>query len=155
MPEHTESARGAEATSSGTTMSISYETICLDTIMGDSHGTHSALTVAERTTGFLQLGKLERRCAADATAETIELIERQAGRFLTITTDNGSEFHSYERIEEASGVEFYFATPHHSWERGTNENTNGLIRQYLPNRKSMARITDRPRDRRGQAQLTT
>jgi len=113
----------------------------IDTIMGDSHGTHSALTVVERVTGYLQMGKLERHCAADATARTIELIGRQRDRFKTITADNGTEFHGYGRIEEATGVEFYFATPHHSWERGTNENTNGLIRQYLPKRKSMAKVT--------------
>jgi len=113
----------------------------IDTIMGDDHGTHSALTVVERSTGYLQMGKLERHCAADATARTIKLIERQPGRFKTITADNGTEFHSYKAIEAATGVEFYFATPHHSWERGTNENTNGLIRQYLPQRTSMAKIT--------------
>jgi transposase, IS30 family len=113
----------------------------IDTILGDSHGTHSALTVVERKTGYLQMGKLERHCAADATARTIELIKRQRSRFKTITADNGSEFHSYKNIEAATGVEFYFATPHHSWERGTNENTNGLIRQYLPKRKSMAKVT--------------
>ena len=59
----------------------------------------------------------------------------------TITADNGTEFHSYKRIEAATGVEFYFATPHHSWERGTNENTNGLIRQYLPKKTSQAHVT--------------
>jgi IS30 family transposase len=59
----------------------------------------------------------------------------------TITADNGTEFHSYKDVEGATGVPFYFATPHHSWERGTNENTNGLIRQYLPKRTSMAHTT--------------
>ena len=51
------------------------------------------------------------------------------------------EFHGYARIEAASRVRFYFATPHHSWERGTNENTNGLIRQYLPKGQSMTSLT--------------
>jgi IS30 family transposase len=112
-----------------------------DTIMGDDHGRHSALTLVERATGYLQMGKLARHCAADASARTIELIERQPECFKTITADNGTEFHSYAAIEKATGVEFYFATPHHSWERGTNENTNGLIRQYLPKRKTMAHVS--------------
>lgn len=113
----------------------------IDTIKGDSQGTHSALTVVERKTGYLQMGKLARHCAADATARTVEIIERQPERFKTITADNGTEFHSHKLVEEATGVPFYFATPHHSWERGTNENTNGLIRQYLPKRTSMAKTT--------------
>jgi IS30 family transposase len=119
----------------------------IDTIMGDSHGSHSALTVVERVTGYLQMGKLDRHCAADAAARTIELIGRQRDRFKTITADNGTEFHGYGRIEEATGVEFYFATPHHSWERGTNENTNGLIRQYLPKKTSQADVTQADCDR--------
>ena len=97
--------------------------------------------MVERATGYTVMGKLERHCAADAAARCIELIERQGGRVATITADNGTEFHSYTEIEAATGVEFYFATPHHSWERGTNENTNGLIRQYLPKRTSMAHVT--------------
>ena len=113
----------------------------IDTIMGDDHGRHSALTMVERKTGYLQMGKLVRHCSADAAARTVELIERQPERFKTITADNGTEFHSYELIEAATGALFYFATPHHSWERGTNENTNGLIRQYLPKRTSMAHVT--------------
>ena len=113
----------------------------IDSIMGNDHGRHSALTVVERKTGYLQLGKLVRHCAAEASAKTIELIERQPARFRTITADNGTEFHSYKLIEQATGVPFYFATPHHSWERGTNENTNGLIRQYLPKRTSMAHVS--------------
>ena len=69
------------------------------------------------------------------------LIRQHRGRFKTITSDNGTEFHCYRQIEAATGVKFYFATPHHAWERGTSENTNGLIRQYLPKRTSMASLT--------------
>ena len=113
----------------------------IDTVMGTEHGRNSVVTMVERATGYTVMGKLERHCAADATARCIELIERHAGRVLTITADNGTEFHSYAEIEAATGAEFYFATPHHSWERGTNENTNGLIRQYLPKRTSLAHVT--------------
>src|SRR3989442_326574 len=59
----------------------------------------------------------------------------------TTPADNGTEFHDYPAIERATGTRFYFATPHPAWERGTNENTNGLLRQYLPKRRSMARLT--------------
>jgi IS30 family transposase len=113
----------------------------IDTIKGDSQAVHSVVTMVERATGYTLMGKIARHCAADATACLIELIESQAGRVLTITSDNGSEFHSFALVEAATGVPFYFATPHHSWERGTNENTNGLIRQYLPKRTSMAHVT--------------
>jgi hypothetical protein len=108
---------------------------------GDNQARHSVVTIVERKTGYLTMGKLARHCAADTTARSIELIERHRGRFATITSDNGSEFHGYQDIEAATGTTFYFATPHHSWERGTNENTNGLIRQYLPKRTSMAKVT--------------
>lgn len=113
----------------------------IDTVMGTEHGRNSVVTMVERATGYLVMGKLARHCAADATLRCIELIERQGGRVSTITADNGTEFHSYKEIEAATGIEFYFATPHHSWERGTNENTNGLIRQYLPKRTSFAELT--------------
>ena len=56
----------------------------------------------------------------------------------TITADNGTEFHGYAALEQRTPARFYFATPHHAWERGTNENTNGLLRQYLPKGQSMA-----------------
>jgi len=71
------------------------------------------------------------------------LIRRYREKIKTITSDNGSEFHGYKEIEKLTGIEFYFAAPCHSRERGTNENTNGLIRQYLPKRKSMAFLTQK------------
>lgn len=113
----------------------------IDTVMGTDRGRHSIVTIVERATGYVQIGKLARHRAADTTKRCIELIGRQQDRFATITADNGSEFHGYPDIEAATGVEFYFATPYHSWERGTSENTNGLIRQYLPKKTSMAHVT--------------
>ena len=113
----------------------------IDTVMGTEHGRNSVITMVERATGYLVMGKLARHCAAEATVRCIELIGRQKGRVRTVTADNGTEFHSYAEIEAATGAVFYFATPHHSWERGTNENTNGLVRQYLPKRTSMAHVT--------------
>ena len=58
-----------------------------------------------------------------------------------ITLDNGTEFHGYEQVEAKTRVKFYLATPHHSWERGTNENTNGLIRQYIPKGQDLKDLT--------------
>ena len=113
----------------------------IDTVMGNDRAKHSVLTIVERATGYLRVGKLERHTASETAARCVELIERDRDRFSTITSDNGTEFHDYKDVEAATGVEFYFATPHHSWERGTNENTNGLIRQYLPKRTSMSRVT--------------
>jgi len=133
----------------------------IDTIKGDSQAVHSAVTMVERATGFTVMGKLARHTASECTDRVIEMVARQGGRVATITADNGTEFHSHKAIEKATGAQFYFATPHHSWERGTNENTNGLIRQYLPKRTSMAhksqqdleaiaaKLNTRPRKRLG------
>lgn len=112
----------------------------IDTVMG--HGNeHCIVTLVERATGYVQIGKLRARTMEEAAKKTTELMRKNAGRFKTITSDNGTEFHSYKKVEQATGVKYYFANPHHSWERGTNENTNGLVRQYLPKRKSMARVS--------------
>lgn len=111
----------------------------IDTMMGQSLGqsSHCILTLVERKSGYVLIGKLRTRTAEEATLAAIELMSRHREKFETITADNGTEFHRYEIIEAITGVRFYFATPHHSWERGTCENTNGLIRQYLPKGRSM------------------
>lgn len=70
----------------------------------------------------------------------MKLIEHHRHRAETITADDGTEVHGYKEIELASDVTFYFATPHHSYERRTIENTNGLIRQRLPKRRSIAGV---------------
>lgn len=112
----------------------------MDTVLGTG-SYHCIVTLVERASGVTLIGKLRRRNIAALNERVIELIQAHPGLFKTITVDNGTEFHGYEQIERATGVKIYFATPYHSWERGTNENTNGLIRQYLPKRTSMKRLT--------------
>lgn len=114
----------------------------MDTVMGKG-SKHCILSLVERATGYTLIGKLPDRTAHATTTKAIELIKQHHQLFKSITVDNGTEFHDYKTIENETGVDIYFATPYHSWERGTNENTNGLIRQYLPKRTSMAHITQR------------
>jgi len=66
---------------------------------------------------------------------------RHCRRFKTLTLDNGTEFHDYAVLEQRFPVKIYFATPYHSWERGSNENFNGLVRQYLPRGVCMSAVT--------------
>lgn len=102
---------------------------------------HCALTMVDRKTGYVFIGKLNERTVEAATRRGTSMIKQARRPVRTLTLDNGTEFHGYKNIEAATGATIYFATPHHSWERGTNENTNGLIRQYLPKQKSMKHIT--------------
>jgi transposase, IS30 family len=113
----------------------------IDTVMGASWEKPCVVTLVERATGYVLIGKLPNRTTKALNRRTIELIRDVAAPFLTITSDNGTEFHGYPQIEAATGTTVYFARPHHPWERGTNENANGLIRQYLPKGQSMARVT--------------
>jgi IS30 family transposase len=112
-----------------------------DTILGDGQAAPCVLSLVERKTGFLALGKLERRTGVCVNRRARRLIRAQRHRVQTITVDNGTEFHAYAKLEQHVSARFYFATPHHAWERGTNENTNGLIRQYLRKGASMAHLT--------------
>ena len=111
----------------------------IDTVVGP--GKPCIVTLVERKVGLTLIAKLRNRTASELNRATIALINSAPLPVLTVTADNGTEFHGYKDIEAQTGSLFYFATPHHSWERGTNENTNGLIRQYIPKRKSMARIS--------------
>jgi IS30 family transposase len=112
----------------------------VDTVLG-AGDRHCVLSLVERATGYLVLGKLAARSTPEVTRQAIQLIPRERRPVHTVTADNGTEFHDYAAIEAATGTRFYFATPHHAWERGTNENTNGLLRQYLPKGQSMAHLT--------------
>lgn len=114
-----------------------------DTVIGNISDKHCVLTLVDRKSGYVMIGKLEARTVEATNRRAVRLIKNAARPTHTITADNGTEFHGYEAIESATGSKFFFATPYHSWERGTSENTNGLIRQYLPKRTSMALVTQR------------
>ncbi|MGH8831249.1 MAG: IS30 family transposase [Polaromonas sp.] len=115
-----------------------------DTVLGP--GRPCILSLVERKTGYVVIGKLQARTTKEVNQRATALIQQQPHAVRTITADNGTEFHDYPAIEQATDVRFYFATPHHAWERGTNENTNGLLRQYLPKRCSMAHLTQQDCD---------
>jgi IS30 family transposase len=112
-----------------------------DTMLGAGQAGACVLSLVERKSGYLLLGQLRQRVSAAVNARARQLITAQPHPVRTITVDNGTEFHEYAKLERSTGTRFYFATPHHAWERGTNENTNGLIRQYLPKRQSLAHLT--------------
>lgn len=131
-----------------------------DTVMGNDRR-QCFLTLVERKSGFNRIVKLEKRTAKNVTKALIEIISMEPELFKSITFDNGTEFHSYKVIEEIFGIDCYFANPHHPWERGCNENFNGLLRQYFPKGSSLSYIgkvktqkasdelNDRPRKRLG------
>jgi IS30 family transposase len=112
-----------------------------DTVLGAGQAGPCVLTMVERKSGYVAIGKLEQRTAPFVNQRAEYLISAQPRLVRTITVDNGTEFHSYTDLEAKVPARFYFATPHHAWERGTNENTNGLLRQYLPKGVSMAHLT--------------
>lgn len=107
-----------------------------DTVHGK--GKPCIATVVERKSGLVRIGPLARPTVAHTNARLIKLLSAERHPVRTITSDNGVEFHGYKQLEQALDATVYFATPHHAWERGTNENTNGLIRQYLPKGISLA-----------------
>jgi IS30 family transposase len=117
----------------------------IDTIHG--RGKACVVTVVERKTGLVRMGPIQRATKEQTLDRTVKLLWAERQRVKTITADNGTEFHNYRELESILDTQVYFATPHHAWERGTNENTNGLIRQYLPKRTNLSRLTQRQCDR--------
>lgn len=102
-----------------------------DTVMGKD-GRHCLLTLVDRMTRKTRILKLPARQAAEVNKALIREVRSGRLKMKSLTLDNGTEFHGFKELEAKLGIKVYFAQPYHSWERGTNENTNGLIRQYLP-----------------------
>jgi IS30 family transposase len=112
----------------------------IDTVIGKNHQ-GALVTIVDRKSKFTLIKKVESKHAEGVTAALIELLEPYKGSIHTITADNGKEFAGHEEVAQALGANVYFAHPYCSWERGLNENTNGLIRQYFPKGTMFENIT--------------
>jgi IS30 family transposase len=113
----------------------------IDTVIGQNHQ-GALVTIVDRVSKFTLIKKVDSKHAEVVTEATIILLQPYQHKALTITADNGKEFAGHERIKEQLDADVYFAHPYHSWERGLNENTNGLIRQYFTKGSSFENITE-------------
>ena len=111
-----------------------------DTIIGKSHQ-GAVLTLVERKSYFTLLGKLEHKKADITRNKMINLLSSYKDRVHTITSDNGHEFADHKIIAAKLSADFYFTHPYSAWEKAINENTNGLIRQYLPKQSNLKEVT--------------
>ena len=112
-----------------------------DTII--SQGKQQAIvTLTERKSRLTLLKKVNDRTAKTVTQAMIDLLQPFTAQTLTITCDNGKEFSEHRAIAKALQADVYFAHPQAAWERGSNENANGLIRQYFPKGTNFSDLTD-------------
>lgn len=112
-----------------------------DTIVGKDHK-GAIVTLNDRSSGTLKMRKTVTREASEVRIAINEMLEDWIPFIKTITSDNGKEFAEHETIAEESQIDFYFANPYSPWERGANENLNGLIRQYFPKKTDFSMISD-------------
>ena len=102
-----------------------------DTIIGKNHK-GAIVTINDRMTGISLSEQLDDKGADGVADAIIRMLLPFKGYLHTLTLDNGREFAHHEKVSEALDINIFFAKPYHSWERGANENTNGLYRQYIP-----------------------
>lgn len=113
----------------------------IDTMIGQNHK-GALVTLVDRVSKFTLIKKVDSKHAEVVTAATLMLLKPYMDKTLTITADNGKEFAGHESLAKQLEAAVYFAHPYSSWERGLNENTNGLIRQYFSKGSSFENITD-------------
>ena len=113
-----------------------------DTMEGKKSTGYMA-THVERKSRYLIAAKLTNKTAESLTLQSIKSFQRIPKRMRqTLTVDNGKEFAPFKELEDKTGLTVYFADPYSAWQRGTNENTNGLLRQYFPKGTDFKRITE-------------
>lgn len=113
----------------------------VDTVLG-KQGTGALVTLAERKSRMYLVRKVDAKRAADVRDAVIDMLKPYAATVHSVTADNGSEFVEHKAIAVALDIDFYFAHPYSSWERGLNENFNGLLRQYIPKGMDLRLVSD-------------
>jgi len=112
----------------------------VDLIIGKNHK-QAIVTINDRTSGALKMKKVASKESNIVAKAITDLLTEWKPYIHTITSDNGKEFAAHEIVASELNVDYYFAHPYHSWERGSNENLNGLIRQYIPKKTPFEDIT--------------
>ena len=112
-----------------------------DTVIGTSHK-GAVVTMVERKSGYAVMAKVEKKTSELVSSAIVDKLQPMAARVKTLTFDNGKEFAGHAYIDEQLQSTAYFARPFASWERGSNENLNGLLRQYVPKKRAMSTVTD-------------
>jgi len=112
----------------------------VDLVIGANHK-GALLTINELTTGYAKVRRIESKNADEVSKMIVKVLKPYANICKTITADNGKEFAKHKYVSEQLGIDFYFADPYASWQRGANENYNGLLRQYFPKKTSFENIT--------------
>ena len=112
----------------------------LDTVIG-RRGTGVIVSIVDRASKLTKLAKVSTKHADIVAKALVDKLNDVSDAVLTMTADNGKEFACHEQVSTALNSDFFFANPYHSWERGLNEHTNGLIRQYFPKRQSLDNVT--------------
>ena len=113
----------------------------LDTIIGtESSGV--IVSMVERMSKLTKLEKVSRKTDSQVKDALVDRLSTIQEFVITLTSDNGKEFAFHEQVSKSLNTDFYFATPYHSWERGLNEHTNGLVRQYLPKNKRFDEVSE-------------
>ena len=112
-----------------------------DTVIGASHK-GAVVTMVERKSGYAVMAKVEKKTSELVSSAIVDKLQPLAARVKTLTFDNGKEFAGHAYIDQQLQSTAYFARPFASWERGSNENLNGLLRQYVPKKRSMSTVSD-------------
>jgi IS30 family transposase len=114
----------------------------VDTIIGKYHQ-GAIVTIVDKKSKFTLIKKLPTKEANGVSKAIIDLLQPVKSIIHTITSDNGKEFAGHQEVSNALDIDFYFCDPYSSWQRGLNENTNGLIRRYIPKKTDFTNISDR------------